>query len=345
VAERTAVVVPAYNAARWIGATLDSLVAQTVDDWLCLVVDDGSTDDTVAVTRSATAGDPRFVVLTRANGGVSAARNTGLASLPADVDTVAFLDSDDLWHPRALELLRAALDPRPDASGVTALARHVDESGAPVHLGAQEQRLRGRPTVRHGLIGLLPLDRDTDFASLAIAGRIWPPAVGLFRARDVRAVGDFDTTLRIGEDWDYFLRLARRGPLVFLDEVVADYRQHPASATADSWDLMITDLDRVRRKAWEDPANTPAQRAAVRDGWRVVERTALLSSARQAAWALTHRDRALLRTSAASAAALSRSLVRDRPPVPDPRLASARRPMVAAVRRAVARLQAADQRS
>jgi len=340
--DRTAVVIPAYNASRWIGETLDSLLAQTANGWTCVVVDDGSTDGTADLVRSRTVGDDRFTVVSQANAGVSAARNTGLRHVPSDSATVAFVDSDDLWLPSALASLRAALERRPDAAGVTGLARHVDETGHPIDLGAQEARLRGRPCVRRGLIGLLPPERDTDFASLAISGRIWPPAVGLFRLRDVAAVGDFDTSLWIGEDWDFYLRLARRGPLAFLDEVVADYRQHAESATADSWDLMITDLDRVRRKAWEEPTNTPEQRAAVRRGWEVVELAALLSSGRQTLWALQHRDWSLAGNSAASARAFTRSLAGRVPPLPDPSRAGVRRPMVVAVRRAVLRAQAAS---
>lgn len=338
----TAVVIPAHNASQWIGQTLDSLLAQTADGWTCVVVDDGSTDGTGDLVRSRTIGDDRFTVVSQINGGVSAARNTGLRHVPQDSRTVAFVDSDDLWLPTALSSLRAALSRRPEAAGVTGLARHVDESGHPIHLGSQEARLRGRPRVRRGLIGLLPPGSDTDFASLAISGRIWPPAVGLFRLRDVTSVGDFDTSLKIGEDWDFYLRLARRGPLVFVDEVVAEYRQHAASATADSWDLMITDLDRVRRKAWEDPTNTPEQRAAVRRGWEVVERAALLSSGRQTLWALRHRDWQLARTSAGSVRGFVRSLAGRVPPVPDPARAGTRRPMVVAVRRAVVRAQAAS---
>lgn len=342
---RTAIVVPAYNAERWIGDAIRSLIDQTESDWCCVVVDDGSTDGTLSVVKSSTAGDSRFRVVSRANGGVSAARNTGLDNLPDGVDTVAFLDSDDLWAPSALSRLRSALAGRPEAVGVTALARHVDEDGQPVAIGAQEARLRGRPTLVRGRIDLLPLHVDTDFASLAVAGRIWPPAVGLFRAPDVRATGAFDESLRIGEDWDYYLRLARRGPLVFLDEVVCEYRQHAASATADTWDLMITELDRVRRKAWEHPTNTAEQRSAVRAGWRAVQTAALAMSVRQVVWAVLHRDPRLAVRAARSGAVLAATLGGPGPPVADPRRAVDRRPMVLALRRAVVRDQARSGRT
>ena len=335
----TAIVVAAYNAERWIAETLASVQHQAAEHWVCLVVDDGSSDATAAVVRGLAAEDTRIRLLSRGNGGVSAARNTGLAQLPADAVTVAFVDADDLWHPDALGSLRATLDGRPDAVGVTALARHVDEAGLPVNEGAHEARLRGRPTVVRKRIGLLPASADTDFASLAIAGRIWPPAVGLFRADVVRRAGGFDTTLVIGEDWDLYLRLARSGPFAFLDRVLVDYRQHPTSATVASRERLVVDLDRIRRKAWEDGANTPGQRASVVRGWRAVETEASRTTVGRLAWALRNADRAQALDAARCLRALVPPLARRHPPAASSRSARSRMPMVDAVRKRVTALQ------
>ena len=95
---RVSVVIPAYNAADHIAATVESVIAQTVPAWEILVIDDGSTDDTGAVVR-------KFGDLVRLysvpNAGVSAARNLGIDQ--ASGEWIALLDSDDLWHPRKLE--------------------------------------------------------------------------------------------------------------------------------------------------------------------------------------------------------------------------------------------------
>lgn len=76
------VVVAAFNADRWIEASLVSLQAQTFKDWVCVVVDDGSTDRTAAIAEAWAARDPRVRVVRQANRGVSAARNRGLQLRP-----------------------------------------------------------------------------------------------------------------------------------------------------------------------------------------------------------------------------------------------------------------------
>ncbi len=92
------VVIPTYNAASWIAETLESVLAQTVQPAEIIVVDDGSTDDTAVVL------DPyqnRIRHICQDNAGVSAARNRAIEA--ANGEFIAFLDSDDIWHPQKLE--------------------------------------------------------------------------------------------------------------------------------------------------------------------------------------------------------------------------------------------------
>lgn len=93
------IVIPAYNVAPYIEAAIDSALAQTFTDLEVIVVDDGSTDDTgdVIAQVSARHQDPRLKVLHRANGGLAAARNTGISM--ASGQYIGFLDSDDVWLP------------------------------------------------------------------------------------------------------------------------------------------------------------------------------------------------------------------------------------------------------
>ena len=99
------VIVPAYNLEKLLPRCLDSLLAQTFADWECIVVDDGSRDDTGAVADAYAAKDPRFTVLHKANGGVSSARNAGMEAAGAEL--LLFLDGDDALEPFALEWLAA----------------------------------------------------------------------------------------------------------------------------------------------------------------------------------------------------------------------------------------------
>lgn len=101
------VICTARNAASTIGRTLDSILAQDMPNWEMVVVDDGSTDDTVAVVAVYVAADERIKLVTTGGIGRSAALNLALAEAKADL--IANLDADDVSHPRRLRLQRAAL--------------------------------------------------------------------------------------------------------------------------------------------------------------------------------------------------------------------------------------------
>src|SRR3954453_3649613 len=106
---RVSVVVPIYNVEDYLEECLDSLAAQTFEDLEVVMVDDSSTDGSAAIAESFAARDPRFRVVRRAaNGGLSAARNTGIDA--ATGEFLAFVDSDDLVAPDAYEKLVGALD-------------------------------------------------------------------------------------------------------------------------------------------------------------------------------------------------------------------------------------------
>lgn len=99
------VVIPLYNKEKSITTTLQSVIDQTYTDWELIVVNDGSTDNSLAVVKNFVAKLPitnhKFQILEQPNGGVSVARNTGL--LVAQGEYIAFLDGDDIWEPTYLE--------------------------------------------------------------------------------------------------------------------------------------------------------------------------------------------------------------------------------------------------
>src|SRR5919199_767079 len=105
---RISVVVPVYNVEPYLATCLDSLVAQTVDDFEVVMVEDGSTDNSPAIAAEYAERDARFRVLAQPNGGLGKARNTG--SDAATGEFLSFVDSDDLLTPNALALLLGALD-------------------------------------------------------------------------------------------------------------------------------------------------------------------------------------------------------------------------------------------
>jgi glycosyltransferase involved in cell wall biosynthesis len=107
---RVSVVIPLYDKASTVGAAATSVLRQSFTDLELIVVDDGSTDDSLSVVRAIT--DPRLRILAQPNAGPGAARNRGLAEAAGEY--VAFLDADDEWQPELLQLAVTALDAHPE---------------------------------------------------------------------------------------------------------------------------------------------------------------------------------------------------------------------------------------
>ncbi len=198
------IVMPCFNAAAHLPASVGSVQAQTLGDWELIAVDDGSTDATLAWLRTQT--DPRIRPLGQTNRGVSAARNVGLAA--ARGQYVAFLDADDTWAPDFLEKMLAVLQHRTDAVLAYCGWQNVGLPGG-----------RGMPFV--------PPDYETPAkAEILFAGCRWPIHAALVRRAAVEAAGGFDPTLKNAEDYALWLRVATTAPIVRVPEVLAFYHFH-----------------------------------------------------------------------------------------------------------------------
>ena len=187
VAPLVSVIIPTYNRARQVCNAIDSVLAQAYRPIEIIVVDDGSIDD----TSSAVAGYGDAVrYLRQENGGPSHARNTGIASARGEV--IAFLDSDDLWYPeklaRQVEVLRG--DPRIGAVDCSFFL--LDRGGSTVF-----------PVIRG------PECEGNALEVMLLRGRCTSSTI-LIRTSCLREVGPFNEHLRGAEDWDLWLRLARR---------------------------------------------------------------------------------------------------------------------------------------
>lgn len=198
-------VIPTYNYGHYVTEAVDSVLAQTYKNVEVIVVDDGSTDDTR--DRLAVYGS-RIRYIHQQNQGLSAARNTGIKA--AGGPFVAFLDSDDLFHPRKLELQMRVFAARPEL-GLVATGQFSDEPAtwAPAP--------DGPPPVQ----GLSLVDVVT-------RSRFAPSSV-VARRECFEVVGQFDTTLRSVEDRDMWIRIADRFPLVVIPLPLTWYRVTPGS--------------------------------------------------------------------------------------------------------------------
>lgn len=130
------VIIPAYNAERYVADSLGSLKAQTCGDWEAYVMDDGSRDGTLSAVRAFAAEDPRIHVWSRENRGLVATMNELLDRLDDSVDHVAFLDIDDFIHPETFAVLSAALD-RADADVAECSIVHVPADAMPAEVFAR----------------------------------------------------------------------------------------------------------------------------------------------------------------------------------------------------------------
>ena len=198
------VVMPCFNAAAHLAASVGSVLAQTHGDWELVAVNDGSSDGTLEWLQ--TQRDPRIHVLSQPNAGVSAARNAGLAA--ARGRFVAFLDADDTWSPAFLSAMLRALQARPDA--VLAYCGWQNVGLAAV---------QGQP--------YLPPDYEAgDKAASIFGGCPWPIHAALVRRDAVVVAGGFDTRLQNAEDYALWLKLALCAPVVRVPEVLAQYHFH-----------------------------------------------------------------------------------------------------------------------
>lgn len=234
-----------------------------------MLVDDGSTDDSEAISSEFAASDARFRQYRQPNQGTSAARNNGFRLTGTDSRYITFMDSDDLWIPEALSILRARLEASPDAVGSHGLADFVDVHGAPLEPGkyaATGRRRLGREGWR---LVEWPLDRPTDFDVLINGNVLFPPGLILTRRSAYEAAGPFDESLHGPEDWDMLIRLSRYGHFEFIDRVLLHYRRHEKNLGAEPHVAEQAWL--VRCKAFHSPENSREQQRAARLGWRAYQ--------------------------------------------------------------------------
>lgn len=255
---RVSVVMPAFNAERYVRETLDSVSAQTFADWELVVFDDGSTDGTVDVANSVAATDERVVVLRGVNEGVAAARNRGFAATDAASEFVIFLDNDDVWHPELLATLVAMLDEHPEHVSAHAVATSILPDGTQPDGDDLAESLRRRAAVRGSTIVALDPSEPTTFAAVGYQNKVLTPGLHLVRRRVLERVGGFDPATVPCDDWDMAVRVSRVGDIGYSDQALLRWRRHEEAQSYQStaWRKAYF---RVRRKMITDRSNTPEQ--------------------------------------------------------------------------------------
>lgn len=215
------VIVPVYNGEQYIRETLESVFAQTNQDYEIICVDDGSKDDSVATLNEY---NNRIKVVQQANTGQAGARNAGVKIGIGKY--LAFLDQDDRWYPQKLERQVAMLEANPGAVMVHCDMDWIDDEG---HVTQQRVTSATRRSVQKGPTMTQLVGWDPNIY----------PSTTLIRRVAFDRVGGFDPDLRCGEDIDLMLRLRQEGAFIFLEETGTQYRKHSTNFSGSGSDAMF----------------------------------------------------------------------------------------------------------
>jgi hypothetical protein len=230
-APQVSVVLPVWNAERYLAGAIESVLAQSFADFELLVVDDGSTDGSAALIRRYR--DRRIRrILNEKNLGVTRSLNLGLEL--ARGRYVARMDADDLCAPERLERQVAFLDAHPEVALVATRARWIDAAGAQIGIidtpadgETLRRRLRRNNWIVHGTV--------------------------MMRAEAVRALGGYDESMERSQDYDLWLRISERHPVAALSEVLYTWRDHGAGVSRRHVEQQKEAADRARlaaRRRW-----------------------------------------------------------------------------------------------
>jgi glycosyltransferase involved in cell wall biosynthesis len=274
-APRVTVLLPVYDADRFLDQAVESILTQSYRDFELLAIDDGSSDRSVALLEQHARRDPRVRIVRRAHEGVTATLNAGLALARGEL--VARMDADDLALPQRLELQVAALDREPGIACVGGAYEVIDVKG------------RRLSVVR-------PPCGSAEIEAAALEGR--SPIIhsaALYRRRQVLAIGGYDASVSVAQDYDLWLRLMDVARLANLPDVVLRVRYSATSVSgsrqAEQTEHVIRLCAAARaRRGLSGPPPVPRAWRPLPD-WRSRQHFALAWS--RSAWRLGERRTAL----------------------------------------------------
>ncbi len=261
------VVIPVYNAAKYLPRTVASVQAQTRADWEIVLVDDGSKDSSAEVAAALCAGDARISLRRQTNAGAAAARNHGLRESNPSFPFALCLDSDDLLVPDALQTLLTLLEAHPDAPAACGFLRDIDGDEALLPDGSRLEPLTDRRGVEGRRLVRRAPESPVVFGDLCYRNHIITPGQVLIRKAALNAVGAFDESLVYVEDYDLWWRLTMQaGPIPVTPQVVLLYRHHAASISGNRA-AVRRGVEAFRWRLLTHPDMTAAQKSTARLGY------------------------------------------------------------------------------
>lgn len=230
-----AIVIPCYNAQKTIQKTFDSIFAQTCKSFKIYAVNDGSTDGTPDILNTYQKKYPdNILIINQENQGQAKARNRGISE--SIEEYIAFIDSDDLWHPQKLEKQFEFLKTHQNKGLCYTKGLTIDE---------QDNHI--------GTIPVNPMYRGKCFSHLILSNNIVASSV-MIRRSVIDHAGMFDTKLDACENWDLWLRISQQFSIDFIDEPLTFYRIHSSNMSQNS-DKMYENRKKVLEKHLLFPKN------------------------------------------------------------------------------------------
>lgn len=247
---QVSIIIPTFNSVRYVRAAVESVLAQTFQDFQLIVVDDGSTDATHAALAPYS---DRLTYIYQENQERSAARNTGLRV--ATGEYVAFLDADDTWYSDKLERQVSVLAEHPEVVLVYGQAIYMDVDG-------NDASFRGQHVCGH----VAPALQMEDLSRALISGNVvyGGGSMPLVRRSALASAGWFDESLCYPEDWDLWARLSHLGLFAYLPRPLVRYRVYgwdKVLRVEATEELLCQQIRVVERAAagWEGPAQEREQ--------------------------------------------------------------------------------------
>jgi len=226
------VIIPAFNAEKYISETLKSLFNQTFTDFEAIVINDGSTDSTLSILKKY---EDRVYLINKKNGGPASARNTGICQSRGEY--ICFLDSDDLWAPNKLQ----------------AQVRTMRNSDCLMSYTDVEVFKTEDDYKKAKKMGVLTCDLEGEVVKDLFWNNFIVNSSVMFRKSCINVVGLLDESpLLIGvEDYDYWIRISLKGKIKHIPQVLVSYRLHNTNLLGNSYDKSLVLCSRLYSKLFK----------------------------------------------------------------------------------------------
>lgn len=200
------VLMSCYNASRWLDQSIKSVLEQTFSDFEFIVIDDGSTDNTLEIIQRFAEQDTRLVVITKPNSGLADSLNVGIKT--AKGEWIARIDADDICEPERLQKQMELARSDPGIVFVGSGLTIIDEAGV-------KHKKYFYPTTHAGLL-----------VNLRTAQKFPPHSSAFYKTKIVRKIGGYRARIKLSDDCDLWLRLSDMGKMACLNESLVQIRKH-----------------------------------------------------------------------------------------------------------------------